>query len=57
MEIIQEGREPLPICDHCGMHMPEAQMMKHIRTAICYKAKEIRIRRRDVEMVESFRYM
>ena len=27
--IIQEGPESLPMCLHCGMHMPEARLIKH----------------------------
>ena len=50
--IIQEGSEPLPRCNHCGMLMPVAQLVNHRRTAICEKATETHIRRRDVDMVE-----
>ena len=49
--LIQEGPEPLPRCDHRGMYMPEARLFKHIQTDICNKLTEMRIRRRDVEMV------
>ena len=50
--IIQEGPEPIPRCDHCGIHMPVARLIKHIRTEICNKAAETRIRYRDVDMLE-----
>ena len=32
--IIQEGAEPLPRCDKCGMHMPSARLIEHIREEI-----------------------
>ena len=50
--IIQEGPEPLPKCDHCGMHMPADRPIKHIRMARCNKETYMQIRWRDVEMVD-----
>ena len=50
--IIQEGLEPLPICNNCGMHMLVVRLTKQRRTAICEKATEIRLRSRNVEMSE-----
>ena len=47
--VVQEGREPLPRCDMCIMHMPTGQLLKHRRTACCFKNTEMRIRRRGVE--------
>ena len=50
--IILEGLEPLPRCDHCGMHIPYAWLIKHIWMEICNDAIDTRIRQRDVEMKE-----
>ena len=52
LEIIQEGTEPLPRCDHCEIHIPAVHMIKHIRTERRNKAMEMRLRRRDVQMLE-----
>ena len=35
--IMQEGPEPLPRCEKCGMHMPEARIFKHRQTDKCNK--------------------
>ena len=48
--ILQEGPEPLPRCDQCGMHMQAARLFKHRQSYKCHKLTEIRLRRRDVEM-------
>ena len=50
--IIQEGTEPLPRCDHCGMHMPVEQLIKHIHNARCDKVTEMQLIWRDMDMVE-----
>ena len=50
--IMQEGTEPLPQCEQCGMHMPTARILKHRQSNKCYKAMERRFRRRDVDMAE-----
>ena len=52
MAIMQEGTEPLPPCDRCGMHMPVARIFKHRKSDKCHKATERRLRRRDMEMAE-----
>ena len=54
VEILQEGPEPLPRCDNSGMHMKAAQLIKHRRAVICHKEMDMRIRQRDVEMVERY---
>ena len=38
--ILQEGPEPLPRCDQCGMHMPEVRIFKHRKFDKCHKATE-----------------
>ena len=47
---MQEGPEPLPRCDQCGMHMPAARIFNHRQSDKCNKATERRLQRRDVEM-------
>ena len=48
--IMQEGPEPQPRCEECGMHIPEARLFKHRQMDKCSKTKERRLWRRDVEM-------
>ena len=31
--VVQEGNEPLPHCDMCGMHMPVGRLVKHCQTS------------------------
>ena len=52
--VLQEGRETLPRCDMCGMHMPAGRMLKHQRTARCFKNTDMRIRHRDLEIASWF---
>ena len=33
--VVQEGREPLPHCDLCGMFMLERRLLKHHQTKWC----------------------
>ena len=33
--IMQEGMEPLPWCDQCGMHMTADRILKHRHTDKC----------------------
>ena len=51
-EILQEGPEPIPRCDQCGMHMPADKLFKNRRTEICNKVTKRQIRWRDVDMEE-----
>ena len=48
--VFQEGTEPLPHCDFCGMHMPAGRIIRHKKTARCNKNTQMRWRRRDVEI-------
>ena len=50
VSILQEGPEPLPRCDQCGMHMQAVRLFKHRQSDKCHKSTERRLRRRDVEM-------
>ena len=50
MAILQEGPEPLPWCDQCGMHMQAARLFKHWISDKSHKLMERRLRQRDVEM-------
>ena len=49
---MQEGPEPFPWCDQCGIHMPEARLLKHRQLDKCHKATERRLWQRDVDMSE-----
>ena len=53
--IIQEGTDTLPMCDHCGMHMPSDGLLKHRWTEICNKATEMQLRQREAETAERCR--
>ena len=48
--VVQEWTAPLPRCDQCEIHMPEAQLFKHRQTDKWNKAMERQLRRRDVHM-------
>ena len=50
--VFQEGEEPLPCRDLCGMHMPAGWLIKHQRTAQCDKKTQMRWGRRDVAIVD-----
>ena len=47
---MQEGPEPLPRCDQCGMHMTAVNIFNHRQLDKCNKATERILRRIDVEM-------
>ena len=46
--VVQEGRELLPHCDLCGMHMPSGRLLKHQRKKRCERNTQMRWRRKDV---------
>ena len=48
--VLQEGRETLPYCKMCGIHIPAGQLLKLRRTVRHFKNTETRIRRRAVEV-------
>ena len=48
--ILQEGPEPLPRYDQCGMHMQAARLFKHRKLDKFHKLTERRPRKRDVVM-------
>ena len=48
--IIQEGPNPLPRFDRCGMHMQADRLFDYKNMAKCDRAMKRRLRRRDVEM-------
>ena len=54
MELLQEGVEPLPLWDLCGMNMSEGQLIIHRRTARFNKNTHMRWRRRDVVIAAKF---
>ena len=50
--MVQEGEEPLPLCDFLGIHMLAGRIIKHQRTAHCDKNSQMRWRRRDVAIAD-----
>ena len=52
--ILQEGPEPLHRCDHCGINIPAARLLKHRWMERCNKTREMRLRQRDVDMAERY---
>ena len=46
--VVQEGREPLPRCDLCNVHMPSGRLLNHQWTKWCERNTQMRWRRRDV---------
>ena len=46
--VVQEGKEPLPLCDVCGMHIPAGQIIKHQQIKMCGINTQMRWRRREV---------
>ena len=50
--VVQEGAEPLPCCDLCGIHMTAGRLIKHQRAARFDKNTQIRWWRRDVEIAD-----
>ena len=48
--MVQEGKDPLPCCDMCGMHIPEGRPIQHRKMARFNRSTQMRLRRRDVEI-------
>ena len=46
----QEGREPLPRCNMCGMHIPVGRLVKHLQTARYNRSAHMRWWIRDLEI-------
>ena len=46
--VVQEGMDPLPCCDLCGIQMPAGRLIKHQQTQGCNRNTQIRWQRRDV---------
>ena len=53
-EVFQEGTEPLPCCDLCGIHMPARRIISHRNTARCNKNTQMRWRRRGVAIAARY---
>ena len=51
LSILQEGPEPLPRCDQCGMHMQATRLFTHRQSYKCHTLTKRQIRRRDVDMM------
>ena len=56
--VVQEGREPLPCCDMCGIHILEDRIIKHQWSQWCDQNTQMWWQRRDVAVasrcVEAF---
>ena len=48
--VVQEGRDPLPRCDLCGIHMPAGRLLKHQQKQQCEGDTQMLWRRRDVKI-------
>ena len=48
MAVFQEGKELLPCCDLCVMHIPEGGVIRHRKTARCNRNTQMRRRLWDV---------
>ena len=48
--VLQEGRDSLPQCNMCGLHMPTGRLIKYHRTERCFNNIDMRLRRKDVEV-------
>ena len=51
IEVVQEGKDPLPCCDLCIIHMPAGRLIKHQKSQRCYRNTQMHWRRRDVAIV------
>ena len=52
--VVQEGAEPLPCCDLCGMHMPAGRLIRHRKTARCDKNTQMMWRRQYVAIAARY---
>ena len=48
--IVQEGKETLPRCEMCRIHITEGRLIRHRRMERCDRNDQMRWRRRDVEV-------
>ena len=48
IEVVQEGNEPLPHYNLCGMHMPSGRLIKYQRMQRCDMNNKMWWRRRDI---------
>ena len=55
--VFQEGTEPLPHCDFCGMHMPAYRIENQKQTYRCNRETVMRLQWRDLELVQMSREM
>ena len=52
--VVQEGKELLPRCDMCRMHMPVKRLIRYRRKARCDRNTQMRWRRKDVAVAAKF---
>ena len=48
--VMQEGSEPLPWYNMCGMHITAGQLIKHQKMESCFNNTYMRLRRNDVKV-------
>ena len=53
--LVLEGRETLPHCNLCGIHMPSGRLLKHQRTNWCDRNMQMRWQKRDVAIASQCR--
>ena len=49
--VVQEGKDPLPLCDFFFVHIAEGRLIKHQKTHQCGRNTQMRWRRRNVAIV------
>ena len=52
--IVQEGKETLPRCEMCRIHITEGRLIRHRRMERCDRNDQMRWRRRDVAVAAKF---
>ena len=51
--MVPEGKEPMPCCNLCGMHMPAGWLIKHLWMAQRDRNTQMKWKRRNVEIVSN----
>ena len=46
--VVQEGLEPMPRCDLCGMQIPAGGLIKHLQTERCNSNMQMMWKRHDL---------
>ena len=53
MAVVQEGTDPLLLCDLGGIHVPTGRLIRHRKAVRCNKNTQMRWMRRDVVIAAS----